>query len=153
MTSIERFFDKVLPEPNSGCWLWTGAVNSKGYGSFSLDGKLMTAHRASWLIHKRRGTGGLMICHRCDTRTCVNPDHMFLGTNTDNQRDSIQKGRRPPTSGEMNPRARLSESDAVAILQDTRTQKVIAAQYGVSTSTVAMIKSGRNWPHLRRTAE
>ena len=92
---LDRFWDKVCPEPNTGCWLWTGETK-KGYGRISTggrEGRLIAAHRLSWTLFKSPVDATLEVCHRCDVRRCVNPDHLFLGTHGDNMRDMIRKGR------------------------------------------------------------
>ena len=90
----ERFADKVLPEPNSGCWLWFGSVGSHGYGQLSIPGKaLETAHRVSYRLHKGEIPAGILVCHKCDNPVCVNPDHLFLGAPSVNALDCKQKGR------------------------------------------------------------
>lgn len=102
-TLRERFDEKWMPEPFTNCWLWTAGRMVGGYGSIFLrhtgidwkhrksvfDG----AHRVSWLLHKGPIPEGLRVCHHCDTPSCVNPDHLFVGTAADNTRDSIHKGR------------------------------------------------------------
>jgi hypothetical protein len=98
ITPLERFMAKVSPEPTSGCWLWTGALGMDGYGiRVHLHGeerKPRRAHRASWEIFRGPIPDGLWVLHRCDNPPCVNPDHLFLGTQTDNIRDAVRKGRR-----------------------------------------------------------
>tara|TARA_Y100000310_G_scaffold14352_1_gene14541 strand:- start:175 stop:714 length:540 start_codon:yes stop_codon:yes gene_type:complete len=96
-TLEERFWAKVKKGP--GCWLWTGATRPGGYGNlFTFRDKgrrnhFTSAHRASWEIHYGPIPDGLLVCHRCDNPPCVKPEHLFLGTNKDNQRDRRQKGR------------------------------------------------------------
>jgi hypothetical protein len=85
--------DKVSPEPNTGCWLWLGApVDWKGYGRFYRDGAAVLAHRAAWGLF-RGEPADLRVLHKCDNPACVNPDHLFLGTQLDNIRDRDAKGR------------------------------------------------------------
>lgn len=83
-----------IPEPNSGCWLWTGSCNRDGYGRLTHSHRTVDAHRLSWLAHRGPIPDGLWVLHACDVPSCVNPDHLWLGTNSDNQRDCTTKGRR-----------------------------------------------------------
>lgn len=91
----ERFWENVCPEPNSGCFLWMGSVIKQGYGRIRREncGPGLTAHRASWEIHYGAIPEGMCVLHKCDTPSCVRPEHLFLGTNKDNTQDCIAKGR------------------------------------------------------------
>ncbi|MEN5115875.1 HNH endonuclease signature motif containing protein [Luteimonas sp. TWI662] len=91
-----RIQERSIPVPEAGCWLWTRSVGSNGYGRDST-GKhsYVEAHRSSFIAFKGQIPDGLCVCHRCDTPSCVNPDHLFLGTRSENLRDAYRKGRRP----------------------------------------------------------
>lgn len=100
-TELERFFDKVQPEPNSGCWLWDGATNSAGYGHFRCKGRVQSAYRVIFEHEKGPIPKDLEIDHLCNVRCCVNPDHLEVVTRLENCRRSWERGRRPganPTS-------------------------------------------------------
>lgn len=146
VTSVfDRFDAKWTPEPFSGCWLWTAGIVGKGYGHFDSG----RAHRFSW--ERRYGAipNGLMVCHKCDTPSCVNPEHLFLGTALDNVRDCIQKGRE--AKGEKQGAAKLTESDVILILElaNTTGNKALARRFGVSPSAIRFIIQRKTWKHVQ----
>jgi len=87
------FDEKYIPEPNSGCWLWTGATHPKGYPRMTARGVTFPATRFSLQMHTGESGDGFQCCHRCDNPYCVNPEHLFWGTRSDNQQDALKKGR------------------------------------------------------------
>lgn len=98
MKTLADIADRSVPEPNTGCWLWMLSVNDDGYGTTAIGRTGVLAHRAAFQFSA--GTlipDGMNVLHRCDTPSCVNPDHLFLGTHTDNMRDMVRKGRQPIT--------------------------------------------------------
>lgn len=93
----ERFWPKVERREPDECWPWKASVTGRGYGRFALSGKARHAHRVSYEIANGQAPGDLFVLHRCDNPPCVNPAHLFLGTNTDNVRDAVAKGRHSNT--------------------------------------------------------
>lgn len=98
MSPQERFWSQV--DKSGNCWLWVGLKNVGGYGRIRVDGQQTTAHRFSYELHYGPIPDGMLVCHKCDTPACVNPSHLFLGTNLDNIQDRTQKGR--TASGDAN---------------------------------------------------
>ena len=148
-----RFMSKVS-KAESGCWEWTGATNSSGYGKFGAGGKrgaTLLAHRVSYLMHLGGIPGGMYVCHRCDNRICVNPGHIFLGTPTENNRDMVSKGRQRgyDRSGEGNPAAKITLVQAReirALVASGKKRSDVAVEYGISYGHVGQIVTRKSWP-------
>ena len=131
---LDRFLARV--NKSDGCWIWTGIMMPNGYGVIARAGhgsKNVYAHRLSWEIHKGPIPAGLLVCHTCDVRNCVNPDHLFLGTSTDNNRDTAKKGRHVGAR-------KLAPADVELIRRDRpqgeRAQMIYARVYGVTRRTI-----------------
>ena len=146
-TLQERFDEKYIPEPNSGCWLWI-SNQRKGYGEMYINTKRIPAHRVSWTIHYGEIPDGLLCLHTCDNPSCVNPVHLFLGTNSDNMKDKASKGRGYSPTGIKHHMNKLTEDDVLAIRDDARKQWEIAEDYGIAQSGISKIKSRETWSHL-----
>lgn len=136
MSTEDRFMKYVECEPNTGCWLWRGGVNNDGYAKFWDGQKRVKGHR-----YALRYEGPLQVNHTCGVRNCVNPDHLYVGTQSDNMRDRLREGNHP--------RAKFDRATIEAVLAAEGTQVEIGARFGVSRSVVGQIKRGEIDPSLR----
>lgn len=142
---MKRFWDKV--DKSGDCWEWTAAKRPKGYGVLKMGGKCVSAHRLSWTLANGPIEEGLCVLHQCDNRGCVNPDHLFLGTQKDNMHDMAQKKR--STWGVTHPNARLHPYDVIQIRScDTLTQLELADLYEVSKALISRIKLNQLWSNV-----
>jgi len=145
----DRFEAKYLPEPMSGCWLWIGAFHSEKfpYGKMRVQGKTVNAHRLSWLLHRGGIPEDMEVLHKCDVPACVNPNHLFLGTQLENMLDAVRKKRHRHGvfHGEQHPAAKLTAVQVEAIKLDKRSLLEIAQQYGVTRATISYIRQGKIW--------
>ena len=142
---IHRFEEKFY-KSESGCWVWTAGKLKTGYGAIGVAGKTVRAHRLSYELYKDEIPDGMHVCHACDNRLCVNPDHLFLGTRADNMRDAVQKRR--ALTGEKNGQAKLTKKDIVSIRASTETNTVLAKKYKVRDATISKIRLRHRWGHL-----
>ena len=146
MTLNERFDAKWMPEPNSGCWLWIAGMQG-AYGWF-WNRSPELAHRVAWTFHRGDIPEGSHVLHRCDTPLCVNPDHLFLGTQVDNNRDREAKGRGRPLRGEKHGMAKLTEAQVREIRRSDETNPVLARRLGLSREHTWRVRRGANWKYL-----
>ena len=148
----DRFWEKVEVRGPEDCWEWTAYKNRKGYGYFSIAGAGVTgAHRVSWEFANGSIPPGLYVLHSCDRPSCVNPAHLRTGTQTDNMRDMIGRGRSWQPKGVTNSKAKLSESDVLDIRRRCaggEKRVPVAKLYGVTRSTVSRIVSLKTWAHI-----
>ena len=164
MSLTERLELYSMPEPNSGCQIWTKAVNAHGYGIL-VDGRinrgLLTALRGS--MRTALSPDGLHVCHKCDLPPCIRLDHLFLGTDADNRADSVQKGRhahgeklgaavrasnRIMQKGADRWSAVLDAEKILAIRASPESNAVLAARYGVQPPAISKIKLRQRWKHI-----
>lgn len=148
-TLEERFMKYVHKE--EACWLWTGYVNTSGYGSLTVKGTPVGAHRLSFMLFKGEVPDGKVVCHTCDVRTCVNPEHLWLGSNRENLDDMLAKGRQSRVPGEQNGMSKLTEDQVRAIRQehiDGATKASLCRKYEVSSSTMDRLIKRQSWAHI-----
>jgi hypothetical protein len=145
-----RFLEAIDINPN-GCWIWNKSLDSKGYGNCWCDGKMEHAHRVSWKIHHGVIPAGIWVLHHCDVRDCVNPMHLFLGTNDDNMRDMDVKGRRRSAVGEINGRSKLTEQavrQIRAMHERGYSQAMMCRRFRVSASVMGRVVHHKSWKHV-----
>lgn len=150
----ERFASKV--DRSGDCWAWSGHRSAKGYGRFYLSRlAFLGAHRFAWIMENGPIPDGLHVLHRCDNPPCVNPAHLFLGTNADNTADKVAKGRcrMPPVRrGERHHEARLTAEAVVEIRQAYAAGGVsyqdLAERFGVHNATISRAVNRKYWSHV-----
>lgn len=155
--TLSRIEALSMPEPNSGCWLWLGSA-CLGYGRMRFGGQSRLAHRVAYEAMRGPIPKGMVLCHKCDNPGCVNPDHMFVGTQADNVRDMVQKGRisraeRPQQWGTGNGNSRITDDVVRAILLSPLPQREAAKAYGVAPSWVQRIRKREVWRHIEVPAD
>jgi hypothetical protein len=146
----ERFWAKVQRGEREDCWLWIGSIDTRGYGNVAADGgrPLLRAHRVSYELNVVPIPAGLVVCHRCDVRRCVNPAHLFVATQRDNVLDMLRKGRSNRPAGERHKDAKLTVAHVQAIRADGRATREICAEYGIAPSTLYSIQWRETWKHF-----
>lgn len=145
---------------DDGCWEYNGYINKCGYGTFMIYSPMHApkkrkyrAHRVSYAFHKGVDPGESLVCHRCDNPRCINPGHLFLGSDMDNAQDRVSKGRSAPQDGETNPRSKVTRNivlQIVADIQSGMTNTDISVRYPVSHGQISLIRLGKSW---RRVTE
>ena len=150
--SLETLLDRSEPEPNTGCWLWTGPVaGGTGYGVVNHDGAPVGAHRLAFTLAHGAISSGNDVCHRCDVRTCINPAHLFQGSRAVNLADMRAKGRQADMRGERHPKAKITEAqvrEIRAAVASGETMRSVGSRYGLTSMTVADIHHRRSWKHI-----
>lgn len=129
----------------NGCWIWMGPLNMHGYGKIGCE-SYANAHRASFACSIKPIPKGMFVCHKCDIPSCINPEHLFLGSPSDNSKDMKLKGRH--CFGEKNGRSKITSSQAIQIFKSKDQYKIIASSFGISISMVRRIKERIAWAHI-----
>lgn len=144
----ERFEEKYIPIPESGCWIWLASISNYGYGVLTINGKNKNTHRLSYEIYKGEIPKGMHVCHTCDVPACVNPNHLFLGTAMDNMRDMIKKNRK--AIGVNHGYSKLTEEDVkrIRLIGKTKTQSEIAKMFNVTRSLISFVQLNKGWKHI-----
>lgn len=147
-----RFWKKVEVRTKNQCWPWLGAKERFGHGRFKLNTKsAVYAHRLSYEIENGPIPDGACVCHSCDNPSCVNPNHLWLGTRGDNNRDRATKGRSYDNRGENHNQAILNNNSVKSIRKrflDGEAQTALAKEYGVSIAAINMICKHKTWKHI-----
>lgn len=155
LTEMEkvRFWSKVERKSDGECWPWVGALTKRGYGSVKIQGGSFMPHRVSFAMDAG-DPATQVVCHKCDNPRCVNPSHLFLGTQQDNVKDAISKGRffiPSGSKGDKNPSRKLTSFD-VPVIRGMKSSGVstpfLAELFKVSQSTINRVISKELWPHI-----
>lgn len=141
-----RLEERSIPVTESGCWLWDGFLDKGGYGHISIKGWPVRAHRASWLAYRGEIPDGLCVLHECDVPSCINPSHLFLGTDEDNMRDRARKNR--VAFGTRSGQSKLKPDQVLAIRASDLSDRELARLYGVSAPSISSIRRRQTWARL-----
>lgn len=149
-----RFLSFFAADAGLDCWPWVGYQFKRrgGYGRFFIKERPFYAHRVSYFYHFGVDPLGLCVCHHCDNPVCVNPGHLYLGTDKENTMDKMARGRHrfglPDSRGERHGGAKLTDSDVREIRLSQLNQRALAKKFSVSPATICNILKGRNWSHV-----
>jgi hypothetical protein len=147
----EKFDSRYIPEPNSGCWLWLATLGNEGYGQIvAFNKRVSLAHRLSWELHTGEDPGEFKVCHRCDNRICVNPEHLFLGSDAENVADKVNKNRH--AKGIKIHNAVLNDGIVRDMRRDWCSGETVASisrKYGFSHSATRSAVNRITWKHVK----
>lgn len=148
--TLQERFDIYTKRSENGCWAWLSYKDPFGYGRLNVGGKPVLASRISYLLHYGDIPDGLFVLHRCDNPSCVNPGHLFLGTQADNVADMETKGRsrKRSLSGEQHHRSKVTNAIVRAIRRSPASDADMAAKYQISRATVHSIRHRKTWKHV-----
>jgi hypothetical protein len=127
------------------CFEFTGSKDESGYGLIRFKGKVQRTHRVIWIIKNGPIPKGMMVLHKCDNPPCCNPEHLFLGSQDDNMKDMVSKGRQADQSGERNGNSFLTKEVIKNIRKENGTLVSVAKKFGIGKSTVSLIRRGEYW--------
>ena len=149
---IEIFREHCNASYEDECWNWSGSKDSSGYGKLGTGKNILSAHRVAYTLYKGAIPAGLHVLHTCNNPACVNPAHLYAGTQKQNKQDSVRQNRHHKPKGSLNGSALLNEA-AVLKIKELLANKVavplIAKQFAVCCGTIYNIKAGTAWSHVR----
>lgn len=160
MVSWDYILARVTPEPNSGCWLWTSLCSRSGYATactnpkIYVKGETLRIHRIVYEMMHGPIPSHLFVCHKCDVRCCVNPDHLWVGTHNENMADMSRKGRasrKVIRFGESSPSSKLTDEKVLEIrarAANGETRRSLGAEFGVRKSVIDRIVYRQKWKHI-----
>ena len=150
-----RLMRRTEEDTETDCWNFTGPLMANGYGRTNVDGDMLLNHRIVYTFFFGGIPENMHVCHMCDNRKCVNPDHLFLGTNADNHRDKIKKNRH--SKGETHGHAKLTKEDVLRLKRMWSNQQYtmmeLSEMFNISVSHAYDICRGKKWPHLHNIGE
>jgi len=151
---IKELFESVVIKKEEECWGWKRKLHKTGYTMIRYNKLQTSGHRVSWFIHNGEIPEGLIVCHKCDNKICTNPEHLFLGTHSDNTKDMLSKGRNTLTKKNHGQSCKWSKLTNIKVKQIKKlltlgvTVARISRDFKVSYMTIKAIKDGRNWKHV-----
>lgn len=151
-TDEQRFLEKIVIMED-GCWHWNALRDKNGYGKFSIKGKSIRSHRFAYQTWIGPIPNKMLVCHKCDCPPCVNPEHLFLGTEKDNANDMCSKNRQHRMIGSINPQSKLTENMVREIKLELKNNYngllgILAKKYNVNKTVIHKIKDGLIWKHV-----
>jgi hypothetical protein len=147
----KEILEKHVIKTSQGCWKWKGSKNIHGYGEVRINRKHMNGSRASWISYKGEIPKGMYVLHHCDNRECCNPEHLFLGTASDNMHDMMKKGRSNFLKGDDCPWKKITSEIVLDVLDSLKkgiSTKEISKKHNISIDYISDIKRGHRWGHI-----
>lgn len=143
---IEDVIEHYDPIPETGCYIWAGGWITEGYGTIRIDGKQVRVHRAVYEYFNGKIPDGMIIRHKCDCPSCINPAHLEIGTHKDNMKDMVSRNRQ--TRGESQHLSKLTKKEVLEIRASNLSQRKLAKIYNVHQTLISCVKLRKVWKHI-----